>query len=254
MREMHAHSGQTIQVLLVDDHVMVRAGIKVLLEQFDGIEVVGEAGNGFKAIELVKLLLPDVILMDLSMPGMDGIEAIGRILALRPGQHILVLTGFLDEERLIQAIRAGAQGCVDKTIPAEDLVQSIRDVSSGKPSLSSGIAWRILRGMSGNETDQKKNKLSEREIEVLRLMTQGKLDEEIAQELVLTEVTIRTHISRILTKLGLENRVQAALYGLRSGLVSISETSAVLDAQHRSFPAVLSARPKNTAHQPKPTF
>lgn len=231
---MHAHSGQTIQVMLVDDHAMVRAGLKVLLEQFDGIEVVGEAGNGFKAIELVKQLVPDVILMDLSMPGMDGIEAIHRILALRPEQHILVLTGFLDEERLIQAIQAGAQGCVDKTIPAEDLVQSIRDVYAGKPSLSSGIAWRVLRGMTGNETRrQQKDKLSEREIEVLRLMTQGKLDQEIAQELVLTEVTIRTHISRILTKLGLENRVQAALYGLRSGLVSISETSAVLDARCR---------------------
>jgi two-component system, NarL family, response regulator LiaR len=230
MGEMHAHSSQTIRVMLVDDHAMVRAGLKVLLEQFDGIEVVGEAGNGFQAIDLVKQLLPDVILMDLSMPGMDGIEAIGRILAILPGQHILVLTGFLDEERLIQAIRAGAQGCVDKSIPPEDLVQSIRDVSSGKPSLSSGLAWQVLRGMTGNVTRQQKDKLSEREIEVLRLLTQGKLDTEIAQELVLTEVTIRTHISRILTKLGLENRVQAALYGLRSGLVSISETSEVLDA------------------------
>ena len=231
MRDMHAHSGQTIRVMLVDDHAMIRAGIKVLLEQIPDIHVVGEAGNGFNAIELVKQLQPDVILMDLSMPGMDGIEAIQRILALRPGQHILVLTGFLDEERLIQAIQAGAQGCVDKTIPADELIQSIRDVYSGKPSLSSGIAWRVLRGMTGNEARQQKNKLSEREIEVLRLMTQGKLDAEIAQELVLTEVTVRTHISRILTKLGLENRVQAALYGLRSGLVSISETSAALDAR-----------------------
>ncbi len=252
---MHAHSGQTIQVMLVDDHAMVRAGLKVLLEQFDGIEVVGEAANGFQAIELVQQLLPDVILMDLSMPGMDGIEAIKRIITILPGQHILVLTGFLDEERLIQAIQAGAQGCVDKTIPPEDLVQSIRDVYAGKPSLSSGLAWHILRRMNGNEIrQQKKDNLTEREIEVLRLLTQGRLDEEIARELVLTEVTIRTHISRILTKLGLENRVQAALYGLRSGLVSISETSEVLEAQHESFPAVLSVRRKHTAHQPKPTF
>lgn len=251
---MCAYSNQTIQVMLVDDHAMVRAGIRVLLEQIPDLHVIGEAANGFQAIELAKQVQPDVILMDLSMPGMDGIEAIQRILAIRPGQHILVLTGFLDEERLIQAIRAGAQGCVDKTIPPEELVQAIRDVCSGKPSLSSGLAWRILRGMTGNETAQKKNKLSEREIEVLRLMTQGKLDEEIARELVLTEVTIRTHISRILTKLGLENRVQAALYGLRLGLVSISETAEVLDAQHRSFPTVLSVSRKHTAHQPKPTF
>ncbi len=230
---MYAHSGQTIQVMLVDDHAMVRAGLKVLLEQIPDLHVIGEAASGFQAIELVKQLQPDVILMDLSMPGMDGIEAIQRILAIRPGQHILVLTGFLDEERLIQAVRAGAQGCVDKTIPPEELVQAIRDVCSGKPSLSSGLAWHILRGMTGDETGQQKNKLSEREIEVLRLMTQGKLDEEIARELVLTEVTIRTHISRILCKLGLENKVQAALYGLRSGLVSISETCEVLDARYR---------------------
>jgi DNA-binding NarL/FixJ family response regulator len=244
MREMQSYNDQTIQVMLVDDHTMVRAGLKVLLEQIPDIHVVGEAANGFQAIDLAKQLQPDVILMDLSMPGMDGIEAIKRILAILPGQHIIVLTAFLDEERLLQAVRAGAQGCVDKTIPPEDLVQSIRDVYSGKPSLSSGLAWHILREMTGNETDQKKDKLSEREIEVLRLLAQGKLDEEIARELVLTKVTIRTHISRILFKLGLENRVQAALYGLRSGLVSISETAAVLDTRHGSFPAVLSVRRK----------
>ena len=230
---MSEYSGQTIQIMLVDDHVMVRAGLKALLEQMQGIHVVGEAANGFQAIELVKQLQPDVILMDLSMPGMDGIEAIKRIITISPDQHILVLTGFLDEERLIQAVRAGAQGCVDKTSPPEVLVQSIRDVYAGKPSLNSGLAWHILREMTGNEIRQQKNKLSERETEVLRLMTQGKLDTEIAQELVLTEVTIRTHVSRILTKLGLENRVQAALYGLRSGLVSISETAEALDARCR---------------------
>ena len=224
---------QTIQVMLVDDHSMVRQGIRILLEQFEGIEVIGEAANGSKAIELVQDLQPDVVLMDLTMPGMDGIEAIHRIIAIRPNQHIIVLTGFLDDERLIRAVKAGAHGCVDKTIPPEDLVHAIRDVYSGKPSLSAGIAWRILRGITGSEVQQSKDKLSERETQILRLLTQGKLDEEIAQELVLTEVTIRTHISRILAKLGLENRVQAALYGLRSGLVSISETSDVFDAHWR---------------------
>ncbi|MGE5378006.1 MAG: response regulator [Bacteroidota bacterium] len=226
-------TSQTIQVMIVDDHTMVREGMKILLDQFEDIHVVGEAANGLQAIELVEYLDPDVILMDLTMPVMDGIEAIHRILGVRLRQHILVLTGLLDEERLIQAIRAGAEGCVDKTIPPEELVQSIRDVYSGKPSLSSGIAWRVLRGVIGNETGQKKDKLSEREIQILRLLTQGKLDGEIAQELVLAEVTIRTHISRILSKLGLENRVQAALYGLRSGLVAISETTEVFDARWR---------------------
>lgn len=254
MTEVQSYNGQTIQVMLVDDHAMVRAGLKILLEQIPDLHVVGEAGSGFQAIDLVKQLQPDVILMDLSMPGMDGIEAIQRILAIHPGQHILVLTGFLDEERLIQAVQAGAHGCVEKTIPPEELVQSIRDVCSGKPSLSSDLAWRVLHGMTGNEISQKENNLSERELQVLRLMTQGKLDEEIARELVLTEVTIRTHISRILTKLGLENRVQAALYGLRSGLVSISESSEVLNAKDRSFPNVLPVSCKHAAHLPKPTF
>jgi DNA-binding NarL/FixJ family response regulator len=217
---------QPIQVMIVDDHAMVRDGIKILLDEYEDIHVVGAAANGLKAIELVERLDPDVILMDLSMPVMDGIEATKSIIAIRPDQHIIVLAGLLNDERLFQAVQAGAQGCVDKTIDPEELVQSIRDVCSGKPSLSSGIVWRILRGISGVESPgRSRERLSERELQVLRMLTQGKLDKEIAQELVLTEVTIRTHISRILWKLGLENRVQAALYGLRSGLVSISETS-----------------------------
>ena len=223
---------QTIQVMIVDDHAMVRAGMRILLEQFEGIQVIGEAANGSKAIELLEQLNPDVILMDLHMPVMDGIEATKRILASRPNQHIIVLTGTLDDERLFQAVHAGAQGCAEKTIQPEDLIQSIRDVSLGKPSLSPGIAWRILRGLSGSDkSEQMKDRLSEHETQILRLMTQGKLDQEIAEELVLTEVTIRTHISRILSKLGLENRVQAALYGLRSGLVSISETSDLFETR-----------------------
>ena len=225
---------QPIRVMIVDDHAMVRAGMKLLLEQFDGIQVIGEAANGYQAIELVESLSPDVILMDLHMPAMDGIEATRRILAIQPNQHIIVLTGMLDDERLFQAVHAGAQGCAEKTVQPEELVQSIRDVSSGKPSLSPGIAWRVLRGLAGSDkAGQTKDRLSEREIQILRLMTQGKLDDEIARELVLTEVTIRTHISRILTKLGLENRVQAALYGLRSGLVSITETADVFDVRWR---------------------
>lgn len=225
---------QTIRVLVVDDHSMVRQGLIILLEQFEGIHVIGEAANGLQAIELVEKLKPDVILMDLTMPVMDGIEATKKIIARQPNQHVLILTGLLDDENLFQSIQAGAQGCIDKTVEPEDLVQSIRDVGSGKPSLSAGIAWRILRGMTETGTvGQPKDRLSEREVQILRMLTRGKLDHEIAEELVLTEVTIRTHISRILTKLGLENRVQAAIYGLRSGLVSISETTEVFDARWR---------------------
>jgi len=227
-----AMESQTIRVMIVDDHTMVRAGLKILLEESEDICVTGEAANGLNAIELVGQLDPDVILMDLNMPVMDGIEATKRILAIRPDQRVIVLTGLLDDERLFQAIQAGAQGCVEKTTQPEELVQTIRDVCSGKPCLSPGIAWRVLRGLAGaDKPRQPKDRLSDREIQILCLMTQGKLDAEIAQELVLTEVTIRTHISRILSKLGLENRVQAALYGLRSGLVSISETSDLFETR-----------------------
>jgi two-component system, NarL family, response regulator LiaR len=233
-KRVKAMGSQPIRVLIVDDHNMVREGLKILLNEFEDIQVVGDAANGLKALELFEALDPDVILMDLTMPVMDGIEATKRIIALRPDQHILILTGILNDERLFQAVQAGAQGCVEKTTEPVELIQSIRDVCSGTPSLSSGIAWRILRGLSGAEMPgQPKDRLSERETQILRLMTQGKLDQEIAEELVLTEVTIRTHISRIISKLGLENRVQAALYGLRSGLVSISETSDLFDARWR---------------------
>jgi DNA-binding NarL/FixJ family response regulator len=217
---------QPIRVCLVDDHTMVRRGMKVLLDEYEDIQVVGEAANGLKAIELVDQVEPDVVLIDLAMPVMDGIEAIKRIIALHPDERIIVLTSFAGDDKLFEAIRAGAMGYLVKDAQPDELVQSIRNVCSGEPSLNPTIAWRLLRGMTGTETTKRPaEELSEREIEVLRLLTKGKTDQEIAQQLVLTDVTIRTHISRILSKLGLKNRVQAALYGIRSGLVSLDETN-----------------------------
>ncbi|HTP02624.1 MAG TPA: response regulator transcription factor [Anaerolineales bacterium] len=218
---------QQIQVLLVDDHAMVRKGIKALLTEYDDIAVIGEAGNGAAAVELAQQLKPDVILMDLAMPGMDGIEATKRIMTSQPEQRIIVLTSYSGDDKLFPAIKAGALGYLVKDAQPEELVESIRNVYAGEPSLNPTIAWKMLRGMSGAKTPTKRSpeELSEREIEVLRLLTQGKTDQEIAKQLVLTEVTIRTHISRILSKLGLKNRVQAALYGIRTGVVSLEETS-----------------------------
>ncbi|RPI27730.1 MAG: DNA-binding response regulator [Chloroflexota bacterium] len=219
---------QPIKLLIVEDHVMVRKGMKALLSEYPDIAVVGEAGNGLKAIELVEKLQPDVVLIDLSMPVMDGIEAIRRIIAIRPDQRIVVLTIYTGDDKLFQAIKAGAMGYLLKDSQPEELVQSIRNAYSGEPTLNPTIAWRILRDMTGAETTKRSTEeLSEREIEVLRLLTQGKTDQEIAKELVLTDVTIRTHISRILSKLSLKNRVQAALYGIRSGIISIDETSEI---------------------------
>jgi NarL family two-component system response regulator LiaR len=215
-----------IQVLIVDDHAMVRKGIRALLNEYEDIRVVGEAANGLKAIELTKQLNPDVILIDLAMPVMDGIEAIKRIKALQPDQHIIVLTSYVGDDKLIKSIKAGAMGYLLKDAQPEELVQSIRAVYAGEPALNPTVAWKYLRKMSGVDESPKRSaeELSEREAEVLILLTQGKTDQEIARQLVLTDVTIRTHISRILAKLGLENRVQAALYAIRSGMVSLENT------------------------------
>jgi NarL family two-component system response regulator LiaR len=217
-------ANQPIRVLIVDDHAMVRKGMMALMAAYDDIQVIGEAANGAKAIEQADKLRPDVILMDLAMPVMDGIEAIKQITALHPEQRIIVLTSYTGDDKLFPAIKAGAIGYLVKDAQPEELIESIRNVYAGEPSLDPAVAWRILRGMSGAEPAKRSaDDLSEREVEVLRLLSQGKTDQEIARQLVLTDVTIRTHISRILSKLGLKNRVQAALYGIRTGLVTLDD-------------------------------
>ncbi len=226
---------QPIQVLIVDDHAMVRQGMKALLHEYEDIRVIGEAPNGLKAIEMVDRLKPDVVLIDLAMPVMDGIEAIKRIVAAHPEQRIIVLTSYSGDDKLIPAIKAGAMGYLVKDAQPEELIQSIRNVYAGEPSLNPKIAWKILHGNNETETTKRMaEELSEREIEVLRLLTKGKTDQEIAKQLVLTDVTIRTHISRIISKLGLKNRVQAALYGIRSGMVSLDETNDIKNDLDRS--------------------
>jgi DNA-binding NarL/FixJ family response regulator len=214
-----------IQVLIVDDHAMVRKGLRALLNEYEDIRVIGEASNGFKAVELTKQLDPDVILMDLAMPLMDGVETIKQIRANNPEQRLIVLTSYVGDEKLIQSIRAGAMGYLLKDAQPEDLVGAIRLVYAGEPALNPGVAWKYLRKASGIEETPKysSEELSDREMEVLRLLSQGKTDQEIARQLVLTDVTIRTHVSRILAKLGLENRVQAVLYAIRSGLVPLDD-------------------------------
>jgi two-component system, NarL family, response regulator LiaR len=214
-----------IKLIIVDDHAMVRKGMRAFLSEFEDIYVIGEASDGWKAVDLVKQLEPDVVLLDLFMPGMDGIEAIQRLLAVQPHLGIVILTAFAKEEKVMEAIQAGALGYVVKDAQPEELVQSIRLVSTGIPAISPGIAWKILHGGKGTlEKTSRRMELSEREVEVLRLLTKGKTDQEIASQLVLSDVTIRTHVSRILMKLGLQNRVQAALYCVRSGIVSLEET------------------------------
>ncbi len=215
--------------MIVDDHAMVRKGMKAFLSEFADIHVIGEAADGWQAIDLVKQLKPDVVLLDLFMPGMDGIETIQRLIAVQPQLGIVILTAFAREEKVVEAINAGALGYVVKDALPEELVNSIHLVSRGMPAISPAITWKILHA-TDKSVSHRNRKLSDREVEVLLLLTKGRTDQEIASELVLSDVTIRTHVNRILTKLGLQNRVQAALYCVRAGMVSLEETYDVNEA------------------------
>lgn len=208
-----------ISVLVVDDQFMVRKGLTALLQAYEGVQVVGEAADGLTAIELVDRLQPDVVLMDLFMPGIDGIETIQRINAAHPHQRIIVLTGFLGEDHMVAAIQAGAMGYLEKDVEPEELLQSIQDVNAGEGYVNPKMAWKFIHGKDGAKAHGRaRDGLTDRELDVLQLLSQGKTDQEMAKELVLAEVTIRTHISRILEKLGLKNRVEATLYAIRVGL------------------------------------
>ena len=217
---------QPISVMVVDDQSIVRKGVKAFLREYDNIAVVAEAADGMKATELMEKLKPDIVLLDLLMPGLDGIETIRKMLAIHPNQRIILLTGDYREDRQMLAFQAGAYGCIRKDADPDELIRSIQKVSRDEPIIAPQLLWKLIRHLAGLETDRPKlGELSEREVEILRYLTLGYTDQKIAEELFLTTVTIRTHISRILRKLGVRNRVEAALYGLRSGLVRLEDTS-----------------------------
>lgn len=213
---------QTIRVLVVDDHTIVRKGIRALLAEIDDIDLVGEAADGQEAIAQAEALRPDVVLMDLVMPHLDGIEATRLLTADRSGPGILVLTSFAGDDMVFPAIKAGALGYLLKDSEPAELVEAIRQVYRGEPSLSPGIARKVLSEMrQGAQRPLTPEPLSERELEVLRLVATGLSNPEIAERLVVTEATVRSHVSNILGKLHLANRVQATLYALQEGLVSL---------------------------------
>jgi two-component system, NarL family, response regulator LiaR len=219
------NSADVIRILVVDDHPIVLKGTQALLAEVDDVEIVGTASNGKAAIELCTNLKPDVILMDIIMPELDGIEAIQQIMAENPEAKILVLTSFITDERVFPAIKAGALGYILKDSNLDDLVNAIRQVYNNEPCLHPMVARRILQDFL-NEPEVKisaENTLTEREVSVLKLLAQGKGNQAIAEKLVIAEVTVRTHISRILQKLHLENRVQASLYALRHGIFELPE-------------------------------
>jgi NarL family two-component system response regulator LiaR len=188
---------------------------------------VGETGDGLETVAQAQALCPDVILMDLVMPEMDGIEATRRITAEQPGVHILILTSFATDDKVFPAIKAGALGYILKDSGPAELVQAIHQVHQGQPSLEPSIALKMLQELSHPpQQPPTPEPLSERELEVLRLLAQGKSNREIAEQLVITELTVRTHVSNILGKLHLASRTQAALYALKEGLASLDDVPA----------------------------
>ncbi len=207
----------TIRILLVDDHTVVRKGLRTFLSYDPDLEVVGEAADGAQALRLARELSPDVVLMDLLMPGMDGIEATAAIRRELPDTEVLALTSVLEDASVVGAVRAGAIGYLLKDTQAEALCQAIKAAAAGQVQLTPKAAARLMQAVSTPESPEA---LTERETEVLRLLAQGQSNKQIAHEMNNTEKTIKTHVSRILSKLGVQSRTQATLYAIRSGLVS----------------------------------
>jgi DNA-binding NarL/FixJ family response regulator len=217
-----------IRVLLVDDQALLRSGFRMVLEA-NGIDVVGEAGDGAAAVEQTGLLSPDVVLMDVRMPGMDGVRATGVIAGRYPESKVLILTTFDLDEYAFAGLRAGASGFLLKDVPPAELVSAIRAVASGDAVVAPRItrllleqfAGRLPHGPGGQGTgpDARLDQLTEREHEVLGLIALGRSNLEIAQELVLSEATVKTHVGRVLSKLGLRDRVQAVIFAYENRLV-----------------------------------
>lgn len=206
-----------IQVLIVDDHSVVRQGLRMFLAMDGEIEVVGEAENGEEALNRASTLKPDVILMDLLMPKMDGITAIGHLRRQLPDTEVIALTSVLEDASVVGAIKAGAIGYLLKDTQADELCRSIKAAAAGQVQLSPQAAARLMREIKAPDSPET---LTERETEVLRLIGQGLSNKEIARELSIGEKTVKTHVSSILSKLGVFSRTQAALHAVRIGLVS----------------------------------
>jgi DNA-binding NarL/FixJ family response regulator len=214
---------EELRVLLVDDHDLFRTGLKNLLEE-QGVQVVGEAPNGQTALRLVTELVPDVVIMDLNMPGLSGVETTRHLTGIAPLARVVVLTISVDDDDVMNAVMAGACGYLLKDSSIEDLLAGIRAAASGESLISPQIAAKVLQrlrsqGKSEDAAETIRAELSDREIEVLKLIANGKDNAEIARDLFISPKTVKNHISNILMKLQIENRIQAAVYAVRSGIV-----------------------------------
>jgi NarL family two-component system response regulator LiaR len=210
-----------IRVILVDDHHMVRMGLKAYLSTLPDIQVVGEAGTGEEAVRLAAELSPDVILMDLLMPGMDGVEATRQVKQISPSTQVIVLTSYHEDEHIFPAIRAGALSYVLKDIDPDDLANAIRRANAGEAVINPRVAARVVKELHSRREEAVNpfSELTNREMDVLRQIAAGKSNKEIASALVISEKTVKTHITNILSKLHLSDRTQAAVFAWHEGIV-----------------------------------
>jgi len=217
----------TIRILITDDHRVVRQGLKMFLALDPDLEVVGEAENGMEAIEQARLLKPDVVLMDLLMPVMGGIEATGTLRAELPDTEVVAMTSVLEDAAVVGAVRAGAIGYLLKDTDAESLCRAIKAAAAGQVQLAPEAAIRLMREVRAPEPATPAGEtLTERETEILRELARGRANKEIAAELGIGEKTVKTHVSNVLGKLGLQSRTQAALHAARIGLVDPNDVGA----------------------------
>lgn len=209
-----------IRVILADDHGMVREGLKYYLEVEEDIEVVGEAADGKEAAVLAGSLKPDVILMDLIMPGLDGVEGTRLCLKASPGSKVVVLTSKAEDDLVMPAVRAGALSYLLKDVSASDLARAIREAAAGKPTLHPMAASKMMQQVQGNKDELgKRTRISPREMEVLVLIAKGFANKKIAEELFISERTVKTHVTHLLEKLDLDDRTQLAIYAIKNGLI-----------------------------------
>jgi NarL family two-component system response regulator LiaR len=213
-----------IRILVVDDHSVVRQGLKMFLGLDPELEIIGEAENGAEAVKLAGELQPDVVLMDMLMPVMDGIEATKAIRGSMPDTEVIALTSVLEDAAVVGAIKAGAIGYLLKDTQSDELRRAIKAAAEGQVQLSPQAAARLMREVRTPEVAAP-DALTERENDVLKLLAQGKANKEIARELIIGEKTVKTHVSNILLKLGVQSRTQAALYAAQNGLAELSTSS-----------------------------
>ncbi|MBO9598276.1 MAG: response regulator transcription factor [Cohnella sp.] len=217
-----------IRLFIADDHAMVRRGLQVFLATQPDILLAGEAANGQETLERVAEARPDVVLMDLNMPVLNGIETTARLVQLQPETKVIVLTSFVDQDHVLPAIQAGAKGYLLKDIEPEELVEAIRRVHDGRVELHPDAAGMLVHHLSGAErrvgeradAEDALNQLTPRELDVLRLIATGMSNKEISESLVITEKTVKTHVSHLLDKLGFSDRTQAAIYAVKRGIGS----------------------------------